>query len=81
MASENMKGVTMEGPVCDDFSQVIGWHQKRKINESDQTGVFPDILISNFAFNSSVLWDPERWGRSSLIQDDSQVRPTVFICF
>uniref|UniRef100_A0A7N1A363 Glycosyltransferases n=1 Tax=Kalanchoe fedtschenkoi TaxID=63787 RepID=A0A7N1A363_KALFE len=69
--SGNMKkgSVMMEGPVCDDLSQVIGWHLNRKTNQTDHQ---TDISISSFAFNSSILWDPERWGRSSLIQDDSQ---------
>ncbi|CAM8973898.1 hypothetical protein QQ045_028897 [Rhodiola kirilowii] len=69
--SGNMKSVMIEGPVCDDFSQVIGWHQRSRTNQTDQIASL-DISISNFAFNSSVLWDPERWGRSSLIQEDSQ---------
>ncbi|XP_020578206.1 probable glucuronosyltransferase Os03g0287800 [Phalaenopsis equestris] len=30
------------------------------------------INISGFAFNSSILWDPERWGRSSSIPHSSQ---------
>lgn len=30
------------------------------------------IDVSTFAFNSSILWDPERWGRPSSILDTSQ---------
>ncbi|KAM0953733.1 putative 1,4-beta-D-xylan synthase [Dioscorea sansibarensis] len=31
-----------------------------------------EINISGFAFNSSILWDPERWGRSSSGPRNSQ---------
>jgi len=40
-------------------------------NESDT--ITPPIHISSFAYNSSILWDPERWGRTSSLQDTSQV--------
>jgi hypothetical protein len=31
------------------------------------------IDVSGFAFNSSILWDPERWGRPTSLPDTSQV--------
>ncbi|KAK4272898.1 hypothetical protein QN277_021391 [Acacia crassicarpa] len=65
----NRKKVIIEGPVCDS-SQVIGWHLKNFNSES--VSATPPIHISNFAFNSSILWDPERWGRTSSVQDTSQ---------
>ncbi|KAJ0979328.1 hypothetical protein J5N97_014802 [Dioscorea zingiberensis] len=35
--------------------------------------LLPDeINVSGFAFNSSILWDPERWGRSSSVPHTSQ---------
>ncbi|KAF6134707.1 hypothetical protein GIB67_002108 [Kingdonia uniflora] len=68
LVSANRKRVVMEGPVCDS-SQIIGWHLK---NLNAQTNVGSSLHISSFAFNSSILWDPERWGRSSSIQDTSQ---------
>lgn len=37
-----------------------------------------EINISGFAFNSSILWDPERWGRSSSVPRNSQVSFTLF---
>ncbi|XP_042503886.1 beta-1,4-xylosyltransferase IRX9-like [Macadamia integrifolia] len=65
----NRKRVVIEGPVCDS-SQVIGW-QLWGMNNHDQNLVKP-IHVSSFAFNSSILWDPERWGRPSSVQDASQ---------
>lgn len=63
------KKVIIEGPVCDS-SQVIGWHLRNVNNES--VSPTPPIHVSSFAFNSSILWDPERWGRTSSVQDTSQ---------
>ncbi|KAL2978509.1 hypothetical protein AAZX31_13G121000, partial [Glycine max] len=65
----NRKKVMIEGPVCDS-SKVIGWHLRNMNNETDI--ITPPIHISSFAFNSSILWDPERWGRTSSLQDTSQ---------
>ncbi|WCJ34549.1 Nucleotide-diphospho-sugar transferases superfamily protein [Euphorbia peplus] len=73
----NKKKVIIEGPVCDS-SQVIGWHLK-KINKNynnneseDGSSIRAPIHISSFAFNSSILWDPERWGRPSSIPHATQ---------
>ncbi|KAK4342987.1 hypothetical protein RND71_038803 [Anisodus tanguticus] len=68
LLSANKKQVTIEGPICDS-SEVMGWHLKKANNSTDER---PPIRVSNFAFNSSILWDPERWGRTSSIQDTSQ---------
>lgn len=65
----------MEGPVCDS-SQVVGWHLRNKNNETDMLS--SQIRISSLAFNSSILWDPERWGRASPVQDPSQVHVMIF---
>jgi len=67
--------VKIEGPVCDS-SQVIGWHLRNMNNETDT--ITPPIHISSFAFNSSILWDPERWGRTSSVQDTSQVNFLIY---
>lgn len=66
--SANRNKVIMEGPVCDS-SQVIGWHLKKMNNETETRS---PLHISGFSFNSSILWDPERWGRPSSVQDNSQ---------
>ncbi|CAK7342966.1 unnamed protein product [Dovyalis caffra] len=68
LLSANKNKVIIEGPVCDS-SQVIGWHLKIMNNETDTK---PPIHISSFGFNSSILWDPERWGRPSSVQQTSQ---------
>ncbi|CAK9164798.1 unnamed protein product [Ilex paraguariensis] len=68
--SANSRTVKIEGPVCDS-SEVIGWHLK-KLNNLTETDTRSPVHISSFAFNSSILWDPERWGRASSVQDSSQ---------
>ncbi|CAB4314716.1 unnamed protein product [Prunus armeniaca] len=68
LLAANREKVIIEGPVCDS-SQVIGWHLKKMNNQTDPR---PPIHISSFAFNSSILWDPERWGRTSSLQSSSQ---------
>lgn len=76
----NKKKVIIEGPVC-DYSEVMGWHLKRMRNVTDtNTNTKPplNIHISSFGFNSSILWDPERWGRTSSVQDTSQVTKYIF---
>lgn len=73
----NKKKVIIEGPVC-DFSEVVGWHLKKMNNQTDTRP--PALPISSFAFNSSILWDPERWGRPSSVQDTSQVCLCVCVC-
>ncbi|KAL8152778.1 hypothetical protein V2J09_010538 [Rumex salicifolius] len=62
------KNVRIEGPICRS-SRVVGWHLKKM---NDQTEEELQIPISNFAFNSSILWDPERWGRLSPTQGTKQ---------
>ncbi|XP_057461377.1 beta-1,4-xylosyltransferase IRX9-like isoform X1 [Actinidia eriantha] len=69
LLSPNMKRVIIEGPVCDSL-EVVGWHLK-KMNNLTDTKMSP-VHISSFAFNSSILWDPERWGRPSSVQDTTQ---------
>ena len=74
LLSPNMKRVIIEGPVCDSL-EVVGWHLKEMNNLTD-TKTSP-VHISSFAFNSSILWDPERWGRPSSVQDTTQVIPNL----
>ncbi|KAE8720953.1 putative beta-1,4-xylosyltransferase IRX9 [Hibiscus syriacus] len=72
--SANKRNVVMEGPLCDS-SQVIGWHLRKKNNQTDadtESETKPLIDISSFAFNSSILWDPERWGRPTSGKGTSQ---------
>lgn len=68
----NRKRVRIEGPVCES-SQVVGWNLKTTNNNVTDYTISASLLhISSFAFNSSILWDPERWGRSSSVQETSQ---------
>ncbi|KAL6987430.1 hypothetical protein U1Q18_013179 [Sarracenia purpurea var. burkii] len=68
MLSANRKRVIIEGPVCDS-SEVVGWHLRKMNNLTDTRS---PVHISSFGFNSSILWDPERWGRQSSVQDTTQ---------
>ncbi|CAN8287406.1 unnamed protein product [Cochlearia groenlandica] len=70
LLSANRKQVIVEGPVC-EYTQVLGWHLRNIIN-NNETETKPPIHISSFAFNSSILWDPERWGRPSSVQGTKQ---------
>ncbi|XP_068668711.1 beta-1,4-xylosyltransferase IRX9-like [Aristolochia californica] len=63
LLSANRQRVVMEGPSCSS-SQVQGWHFQNPSHHAAHD--------SSFAFNSSVLWDPERWGRTTSTQDSSQ---------
>lgn len=65
--SANRKRVRIEGPVCES-SQVVGWN----LQTTDAISSSSSLHSSSFAFNSSILWDPERWGRSSSVQETSQ---------
>ncbi|XP_076889399.1 beta-1,4-xylosyltransferase IRX9-like [Bidens hawaiensis] len=67
--SANRQRVRIEGPVCDS-TEVIGWHLKSLNNTADDATRSP-VHISTVGFNSSILWDPERWGRLSAAQDTS----------
>ncbi|KAL7248170.1 hypothetical protein ACSBR2_002977 [Camellia fascicularis] len=68
LVSANRNRVIIEGPVCDS-SEVVGWHLRKMNNLTDAKS---PVHISSFAFNSSILWDPERWGRPSSVQDTTQ---------
>ncbi|XP_062232120.1 probable beta-1,4-xylosyltransferase GT43E [Phragmites australis] len=48
----------LEGPICKG-NRVTGWHT---IQKKGVTRRFP-IGFSAFAFNSTMLWDPQRWNR------------------
>lgn len=64
--------ITVEGPVC-NASQVVGWYRKNIDGTStSETTARPEVNIWGFGFNSSVLWDPERWGRPTSFPDNSQ---------
>ncbi|XVF36515.1 hypothetical protein REPUB_Repub19eG0064700 [Reevesia pubescens] len=58
MLAQSKNKAIMEGPLC-NASQVIGWHTNEK---SKRLRRF-HVDMSGFAFNSTILWDPKRWGR------------------
>jgi putative beta-1,4-xylosyltransferase IRX9 len=74
--------VVVRGPACSS-SAVTGWFSQ---DLSDGTAAAAsttstararpsgEVDVHGFAFNSSVLWDPERWGRYPTSEPDkSQV--------
>ncbi|XP_010937800.2 beta-1,4-xylosyltransferase IRX9 [Elaeis guineensis] len=83
MVSANRKRVMVEGPSCRS-SKVVGWPVEDLSYGTTNDGTNTDtssvgiaskatrINISGFAFNSSILWDPERWGRPTSVPDTSQ---------
>ncbi|KAG6501948.1 beta-1,4-xylosyltransferase IRX9-like [Zingiber officinale] len=81
MMSANRKRVVVDGPICNS-SNVLGWISEdlsndkfrdlRNLMKSAEPKMKPTkIDISGFAFNSSILWDPERWGRRSTSVPDT----------
>lgn len=80
MLVHNKNNVVLEGPVCNS-TRVIGWHTNEK---SKKLWRF-HINNSGFAFNSTILWDPQKWGRptSELIRqldtDNDGLQDTTFI--
>ncbi|XP_062180731.1 probable beta-1,4-xylosyltransferase GT43A isoform X2 [Phragmites australis] len=81
------KKVIVEGPLC-SASKVVGWFSRdfndgttRAVTYNTEADLNPagaagtrahTIDVSGFAFNSSILWDPERWGRPTSLPDTSQ---------
>ncbi|XP_066366081.1 probable beta-1,4-xylosyltransferase GT43A [Miscanthus floridulus] len=85
--SAGEKKVVVEGPLC-SASKVVGWFSRdfndgttRSVAYNAEVDLNPagaagtrahTIDVSGFAFNSSILWDPERWGRPTSLPDTSQ---------
>ncbi|KAL6624859.1 hypothetical protein ACP70R_032180 [Stipagrostis hirtigluma subsp. patula] len=85
--SAGEKKVVVEGPLC-SASKVVGWFSRdfndgttRAVTYNTEADLNPagaagtrahTIDVSGFAFNSSILWDPERWGRPTSLPDTSQ---------
>lgn len=78
MLAQSKNKATLEGPVCNG-SQVIGWHTNEKSKKLRRF----HVDMSGFAFNSSILWDPKRWGRptSDPIRQLDTVREGFQVCF
>ncbi|KAK8566872.1 hypothetical protein V6N13_109955 [Hibiscus sabdariffa] len=58
LLAQSKNKAILEGPVC-NASQVIGWHTNEKMKRLRRF----HADMSGFAFNSTILWDPKRWGR------------------
>ncbi|GJR76740.1 probable beta-1,4-xylosyltransferase IRX9H [Tanacetum coccineum] len=56
MVAQSKNKATLEGPVCNG-SQVTNEKSKRLRRFH--------VDMSGFAFNSTILWDPKRWGKRS----------------
>ena len=68
--------VVVRGPAC-SAAAVTGWFSRDfggNGTAAATTARPPEVDAHGFAFNSSVLWDPERWGRYPTSEPDkSQV--------
>ncbi|KAJ1261380.1 hypothetical protein BS78_09G025500 [Paspalum vaginatum] len=81
------KKIVVEGPLC-SASKVVGWFSRdfndgtthavtynteADLNPAGAAGTRAHTIdVAGFAFNSSILWDPERWGRPTSLPDTSQ---------
>ncbi|KAM0850744.1 hypothetical protein ACQ4PT_052882 [Festuca glaucescens] len=86
--SRGERKVLVQGPAC-SASKVIGWFSRdlsSSTTVSTGTGSgagtgssTPEIDVHGFAFNSSVLWDPERWGRYPTSEPDKSQDSIRFV--
>nr|AMX74233.1 glucuronyltransferase 43 [Hordeum vulgare] len=81
--SRNERKVVIQGPACSS-SKVLGWFSRDLSNGTTGTGggtaaTSPEIDVHGFAFNSSVLWDPERWGRYPTSEPDKSQDSMRFV--
>lgn len=80
MFTHNKNKIIVEGPVCNS-TRVIGW----QTNEMSKKLFRFHVNNSGFAFNSTILWDPQKWRRptSELIRqldtDKDGLQDTKFI--
>lgn len=80
MFTHNKNKIVVEGPVCNS-TRVIGW----QTNEMSKKLCRFHVNNSGFAFNSTILWDPQKWRRptSELIRqldtDKDGLQDTKFI--
>jgi putative beta-1,4-xylosyltransferase IRX9 len=81
--SRDERKVVVRGPVCRS-SAVTGWFSQDFSNGTAATSSTArpgELDLHGFAFNSSVLWDPERWGRYPTTEPDkSQVSHHSYYC-
>ncbi|CAA7398177.1 unnamed protein product [Spirodela intermedia] len=68
--SASEKQVVVEGPVCRS-SRIVGWYLAAPSGGGNPAAP-PPLDLYSFAFNSSILWDPDRWVRPTNLPDISQ---------
>uniref|UniRef100_A0A0E0CZ40 Glycosyltransferases n=1 Tax=Oryza meridionalis TaxID=40149 RepID=A0A0E0CZ40_9ORYZ len=87
--SQNERKVVVQGPACSS-SSVAGWFSMDLSNATSPVAVAGagdgaaaarprELDVHGFAFNSSVLWDPERWGRYPTSEPDKSQDSVKFV--
>ncbi|KAG8096439.1 hypothetical protein GUJ93_ZPchr0013g33842 [Zizania palustris] len=81
--SHDERKVVVQGPACSS-SSVAGWFSTGFSNgTSPGAGAgaarLRELDVHGFAFNSSVLWDPERWGRYPTSEPDRSQDSVKFV--
>ncbi|KAL6649723.1 hypothetical protein ACP70R_013947 [Stipagrostis hirtigluma subsp. patula] len=82
--SRDERKVVVRGPACSS-SAVTGWFSQDFSNGTSSAGgeasaARPgEVDVHGFAFNSSVLWDPERWGRYPTSEPDKSQDSMKFV--
>uniref|UniRef100_A0A0D3FH48 Glycosyltransferases n=1 Tax=Oryza barthii TaxID=65489 RepID=A0A0D3FH48_9ORYZ len=85
--SQNERKVVVQGPACSS-SSVAGWFSMDLSNATSPVAVGGagagaarprELDVHGFAFNSSVLWDPERWGRYPTSEPDKSQDSVKFV--
>ncbi|KAK3151289.1 hypothetical protein QOZ80_3AG0244020 [Eleusine coracana subsp. coracana] len=79
--SRDERKVVVRGPVCSS-SAVTGWFLQDFSNgtAAEASTARPrEVDVNGFAFNSSVLWDPERWGRYPTSEPDKSQDSMKFV--
>uniref|UniRef100_A0A0A9F223 Glycosyltransferases n=1 Tax=Arundo donax TaxID=35708 RepID=A0A0A9F223_ARUDO len=78
--SRDERKVVVRGPACNS-SAVTGWFSRDFSNgtAAASTARPREVDVHGFAFNSSVLWDPERWGRYPTSEPDKSQDSMKFV--
>ncbi|XP_062210873.1 probable glucuronosyltransferase Os03g0287800 [Phragmites australis] len=79
--SRDERKVVVRGPACSS-SAVTGWFSWDFSNDTAAAASAArprEVDVHGFAFNSSVLWDPERWGRYPTSEPDKSQDSMKFV--
>lgn len=58
---QSRDGILLDGPICNS-SRVVGWH----VDDRERRPQRFHAEMSGFAFNSTIIWDRERWHRPTI---------------